>query len=276
MDDTTLRKIQLTQLEIAKEIKRVCEENHIQYFLVGGTLIGAIRHKGFIPWDDDLDFGMHRREYERFISIAPVKLNKKYFLQTWHTDEEYGYAFAKVRKIGTIFVEANDSSEKKHQEVYVDVFPYDNLPEKDIGKKRHIKRIRHYRELMRMVNKMTVWRRQPTTIRRILKWVTCLPNIIESRFVDRKKMIKKYEVEMNRYNDSETELIAQESGGVPFGKYPVRAEYIKQKVMLPFEDDEFACPFNYDAFLRDIYGDYLKLPPLEKQKCTHQIISLKL
>ena len=105
MEQDILRKLQLTQLEIAKEIRRVCEENDIRYFLCCGSFLGAVRHQGFIPWDDDFDIGMLREDYERFCRIAPEKLKPEYCLQSWHTDSRYALPFAKVRKRGTLLLE---------------------------------------------------------------------------------------------------------------------------------------------------------------------------
>lgn len=276
MDKQTLRSVQLVQLEIAKEIKRVCEENGISYFLVGGTLIGAVRHKGFIPWDDDLDMGMLRSEFERFLQIAPSKLNDSFFLQTWHSDKEYPFAFAKVRKKGTLFIEANDSNKKTHQEIFVDLFPYDNFPSDNEEQVRFSKKIQNYRELMYMVNHMTIWKRQPTVSRKILRFIKCVPDIIRATFSNREKIIADYEKEMNKYNSLTTKLVAQESGGVRFGKYPIKRDYIEKTTKLEFEGEYFECPLYYDAFLTDIYGNYMQLPPLEKQICTHNIIKVVL
>ena len=105
MEQEILRKVQMTQLEIAKEIRRVCEENNIRYFLADGTFLGAVRHQGFIPWDDDMDLAMPRADYERFCRIAPEKLDPKYCLQTWYSDPNYALPFGKVVKRNTVYLE---------------------------------------------------------------------------------------------------------------------------------------------------------------------------
>ena len=112
MDDVMLRNVQLIQLEIAKEVKRICEQNNISYFMDGGTLLGAVRHKGFIPWDDDLDFGFTRDNYEKFIATAKKNLSSEFFLQTWDSDREYGYAFCKNTKEGNNLSRENCSGQR--------------------------------------------------------------------------------------------------------------------------------------------------------------------
>ena len=94
-----LRKLQLTQLEILTEVVRICHSNKLRYYLIGGTLLGAIRHKGFIPWDDDLDIAMPRKDFVKFISICRTELNSRYFLHYYTTDFNYYLPFAKVRKV---------------------------------------------------------------------------------------------------------------------------------------------------------------------------------
>ena len=110
MHNDVLRKLQLTQVEMLKEIRRVCEKLNIQYFLIDGTLLGAVRHKGFIPWDDDLDIAMTRPEYDKFVKFAPNELSTEYFLQNWHSDPAYALPYSKLLMNGTKLIETENDS----------------------------------------------------------------------------------------------------------------------------------------------------------------------
>ncbi len=131
-----LNKVHKVHLEIVSEVKRICKKNGIKYSMIAGTLLGAVRHHGFIPWDDDLDIGMLRRDYERFLQVARKELCRQYFLQTWETDKNFVLPFAKIRKNGTKLVEKNSADVKMHQGIYIDIFPFDNLPRKAFEQKK--------------------------------------------------------------------------------------------------------------------------------------------
>ena len=121
-----LERLHSTLYEILGEIDRVCRENGITYFVIGGTAIGVHFWEGIIPWDDDIDIGMTRANYERFMKIAPRKLNKSYFLQSQDTEPHLPYFFAKVRKNGTMFSESVYKELDIHQGIFIDIFPFDN------------------------------------------------------------------------------------------------------------------------------------------------------
>jgi len=135
MTQEELRRMQLIQVELLQEVDRICRKYHISYSVEGGTLLGVVRHKGFIPWDDDVDIAMVRSEYRKFCRACEKELNKeKYFFQTHDTDPEYRWGYAKVLKNGTSFVRYGQEHMKMKRGVYVEIFPMDGIPKKPLEK----------------------------------------------------------------------------------------------------------------------------------------------
>ena len=275
MDNETLRKVQLAQLEIGKEIKRVCDENGIKYFLDSGTLLGAIRHKGFIPWDDDMDMGMLREDYERFIEIAPKELKPEYFLQTWKTDKSYHYAFAKIRKKGTVFIEAVSQKTNAHNEIFVDVFPYDIYPDDETVRTKLTKKIMLLKYSLWMKDGMTPWLRHKSVLDRLLVKAKYVPHYFYALTHSRDAMIAEYEKLMPMHNAETSKYYVEQSGGTPFGKWIIPTECFKDFIEVKFEDTMFLVPEKYDLYLKTVYGDYMQLPPVEKRGNWHQIVEVK-
>lgn len=125
-----LRMLQLTELEILTEFARICDMHGLRYYLVGGTLLGAVRHGGFIPWDDDIDVAMPREDYDRFAQLAPRELAEEYFYQCPDTDPNYYLSYAKIRQNGTEVYEERFKNSRFHKGVFVDIFPLDFCPKR--------------------------------------------------------------------------------------------------------------------------------------------------
>lgn len=126
--DEELSKLHDTLYEILHVVDEICRKHDIKYFVTGGTAIGVHFWQGIIPWDDDIDIGMTRRNYERFLAVAQQEMGDKYFLQTPDTDAKIPFFFAKVRKNNTVFSESQFKSVNMHQGIYVDIFPFDDIP----------------------------------------------------------------------------------------------------------------------------------------------------
>lgn len=264
MDRETLRKVQLTLLEIAKEIKRVCEENDIRYFLYRGTFLGAVRHKGFIPWDDDMDFAMLREDYDKFCRIANEKLGEKFVFQNWHTDENYALPFGKVRKRGTMYVESKCAVLEENG-LYIDIYPLDFAPAQPEAREQLAKKLLHTFRVKLMKSHYTPWKEEEKTI-----WVKRIGYLLyqtAALFTTHEKLIADYETALYGVMDSDT---LYEQSALPVAYYYDRAFY-GETAMYPFEDTCFPGPKDYDAVLSSLYGDYMTLPPEDKRENRHQI-----
>lgn len=265
MDKELLKKLQKTELDILQEVVRVCEKNELTYYLIGGTLLGAIRHKGFIPWDDDLDIAMPREDYERFLAISNIELKKEYWLHNSKTDPDYWLPFAKVKKRGTVFDEVNSRNIQSDKGIFIDIFPLDNAKrEKSIF--QSIQAI-----LCKRMSTIILWKRglynyKPKFILRIFLRILKNKTILDISNYQQKLMSlsknKKYNYFVNL--GSNYNYIKQT---IPKDKYfpPKRVE---------FEGKFYNVPRDWDYILRRIYGDYMKLPE-ENKRVTHNPIRLK-
>lgn len=253
-----IREVQLMELEILKEVDRICKKNNIEYFLDGGTALGAVRHKGFIPWDDDIDIGMNRKNYEKFLKIVKKELKEEYFLQNIETEKECPYLYTKIRKNNTLYMSWACRNLKIHQGIYVDIFPYDYCSDnkKIIKKYKFFNKIFTYKTIpdrTKLPEKTLRWI-VGSIFRRLLYYILFLfpKQILLNRI---QKIVNNLKLEKGDY------LISLTQESILFKK-----EEIEPLNYVEFEKIIFPIPNNIDKYLTKLYGNYMELPPLEKRK----------
>jgi len=265
-----LNDIHNIQLEMALEVKRICDKYNIKYSIIAGTLLGAVRHKGFIPWDDDLDIGMLREEYDRFIEVCKKELDDKYFLQTWDTDKDFPLPIAKLRKNGTRYVEKNSSKSNHHKGIYIDIFPFDNVPESTI--KRKVQNIVTYilKRMLLIKKNYILWEDNEKLKRIIYKIVF----IVSSLFPDYLIKDTLYRV-MTMYNDRKTNKVVTFGGAYGYNKETINRQWLENNKPIIFENVEFSAPCDYEGYLTYLYRDYMTPPPENKRYNRHNIIEVR-
>lgn len=264
----------MIQLEMAKEIKRVCGLLHISYFLDSGSLLGAVRHGGFIPWDDDLDMGMLRKDYQIFVKRAPELLDSRFLLQTWYTDEQYGLAFAKLRMKDTIYIEASSQKSQAQNGFYIDIFPYDAYPDDERARHWQSRKYYLYRRAIMVKSGYTPWKSE-TGLKSIVKEAGYLPIKIFAAAHLRRDMIQTYERCCRAFNKKHTEFLYEQAGAAGYGNWTIPRECFDTFIELPFEDDTFLVPGKYDLYLKSAYGDYMTLPPADQRENRHHILKVQ-
>lgn len=263
-----LKRVQETEVEILQEIIRVCEQYGFQYWVYGGTLIGTIRHDGFIPWDDDIDIGMMRDDFEKFIEVAPTALKKGYTLQHFKTDPKTPTYHAKVRKDGTEFVEWYARNMDIHQGIFVDIMPHDLIPENEEERAKYRKTAEWRKQLFiaKSVTDTTITRGKKVWIRtleRRILHVLMLP-------CSKKWLYERVDSYMRQYNGTNSHMFTTRAMKV--SENALEDVFPLQKHR--FENIEVFVPANYDIVLRRNYGDYMKLPSPEN-RISHSPYILK-
>lgn len=265
-----LREVQRIELNILKEVIKLCNENNIEYFIIGGTLLGAVRHKGFIPWDDDIDIGMTRDNYNKFINVAQEKLKEDLFLQTFYTEPESPFYFTKIRKKGTLFVETYCKNLKINHGVFLDIFPYDNIPD-DVGlRKKQLKKVNFWSQLFiaKSVSGPSV--PQNTLIGKIKVLIRTIAHFL-LKPVSKKFLFERLDSVSQEYNKIPCKMKS-------FVKSPslmIPSADLEDLETIEFEGITVSCPRNAEGYLKHHFGDFKTLPP-ENKRVGHRPYRLEL
>ena len=264
-----IRAVQLIQLEILQEFDRICKKNSIPYQLIAGTLLGAIRHNGFIPWDDDVDVCLLREDYERFLEACKTDLSNQYFLQNCFTDPQSIVQFAKIRKNGTIFKGEHLDVYSQHQGIWIDIFPLDNVKPNTLVGLFHLLSITFW--YMMSISSI---KGRANQSKNIIKKLFGNCAYVITRVYPKQKCDAKVQRALKRFSQIETKYVNSLSNGITKAKFQMhlrRKDTFMKTIDWQFENYKFPVPENYDEVLSQNFGNYLELPPSESQKPHHRI-----
>jgi lipopolysaccharide cholinephosphotransferase len=241
----------------------LCEKHNLAYFLEGGTLLGAVRHKGFIPWDDDIDIGMLRKDYDKFLKICKKQLNPQYCLQSIETDKYRRHTYAKLHKNGTLFLEDKHYYKRDHKGIFIDIFIFDFIiKNKTINtlQSRLLDKLHNIMALKQ--NEVVLKNNLYVIIKKIV--VFFIPYKIIQIL---KRIVMMTWLKTGKYVTSWFTVYG-------FDKITNPIDVILPLTTLEFEGKKYPVPGNYDQYLRQLYGDYMCLPPIEK-RIGHNPLEIK-
>lgn len=271
MDNETLHKLQQIELEIAEEIFRLCKKHHLRCSLVGGSAIGAIRHQGFIPWDDDIDLAMPREDYCKFVQICKTELNPSFFLQCFETEEECAFIFAKVRKNDTYLPEYYSEHINMHQGVWVDIFIYDSVSDNPAVRKKEIFLLNFYRNLLII----KIGYKLPKNKTSLIDKVAYNCGKLFSLFFNKTWLQRKCTAIMTSHLNESTKYLFPYGGAYSNEKELMPSSFFNSLIDVSFEGKQFKITALYDYYLKNLFGDYMTPPPLEKRKPNNHFLDEK-
>ena len=259
-----LVQIKEIELQMLSEIDCICKLLHIDYYLLGGTLLGAIRHQGFIPWDDDIDIGMFRDDYELFVSKAGSLLPEGLFMQNYRTDDNMIFPFTKIRNSNTTYIEGRSRYSKMNQGVWIDVFPLDNYENNKL--KRSLNRFRIKLINLRIGEEEFYEKKETTYWHKITKIM--MTKLVHFKYPKLKDAVCKID---HIYSSTKYSDYIVNNCGAYSEKEVLPRSWFGDGAEVEFNSHIYIAPSKYDLYLKHFYGNYMVLPPVEKRVSVHDI-----
>ena len=260
-----LRKLQLTELEILKELVRVCRKHNLRYYIVGGTLIGAARHGGFIPWDDDIDVSMPRKDFDKLCKIAKEEFGENYFLQTRKTDKKCYFHYAKLRKNGTYFGEDKFEHTALHKGIFMDIFPLDYIPDNKALQKIFFRGFSCLTGFICSKEKTSEFLYKNMSLPFIVSFRLLQCILPKCLLLSLRSLLAKLSRGL-----SKKKLLASLSG---FHGYPMEISpenWWGEGCDIEFEGITVKAPSQYKTLLTHMFGNFMELPP-EEERINHNV-----
>lgn len=261
MIEAEFEEIRHIQYEILKSTAAYCDSHNLRYILTGGTLLGAVRHQGFIPWDDDIDIAMPRPDYEKLIAKSGGHLDSYYDLNVFENNPYHARLFMRIVDNRTVYL--HEYYEKKYASgLGIDVFPVDGVPVEPKIQADYFRKIRYYKKLFAL-SQSALWK-STNPVKALGKTMISIP----AHIVGRSHYYKKILTLVEQYPFDQCDM-----AGITIGVYLEKEICIKSQLFetteLTFEDRKFHAPICYDKYLRQLYGDYMILPPKKNRVRGH-------
>lgn len=264
MEKITLEEIKSIELKLLLEFDYICQSNSFRYSLAGGTLLGAVRHKGFIPWDDDIDVIMPRPDYNKFIEHCKENFCDFQLLSN-STLDTYPYLYSKISDNKTILIEKVTDQNKENRGVYIDIFPVDGLGSSIKDAINNFKRTSLKRELL-VASLWKKWFRSKTRawyVEPVRFILFCI-----SRLANPMTLLRSVDLEIQRLDFDSSDYCGCVCGA--YREKEIMPREVFTEVMdMEFEGHMFKATKHYDKYLTQLYGDYMRLPPVEKRQTHH-------
>lgn len=264
--EQSLRRLQLVEFDILKQVKKICEQHQLTYYLSGGTLIGAVRHKGFIPWDDDIDIAMPRPDYEKFLVFAEEELPEPLVLSTRKTGSIAPFAQVQNK---SIYVRSTSRKNEQIWPAWIDIFPLDAMPNEKVHfffRKYHLLYRRMMFQLSVFDDYVSINKKSRPWYEKVIIWIAT--KMHPDHFLNADKQCSKFHKALAAYPFTKGKYVINMLGMYKF-KSVMEKEIYGRKTELSFEGEPFSVPEQYDAYLRRIYGDYMQVPP-ENERNHHE------